>query len=68
MKKPPTSTSEEQILGLMGEWSKHCGVKFEKTAYSEDSQIRINFEKGMVLTFTYLDRVEGTIGWESTHA
>lgn len=39
---------ESKILGWMGEWSKHCGVEFEKTTYIGGSDIRISFKNGKV--------------------
>ena len=48
MKKAPEN-NESQILEWMSEWSKCCGVKFQKTVYIDDSHIRITFDGGMLL-------------------
>ena len=45
--QPPSETNEDKILNVMREWSKHCGVKFERAEYPDQSEIRISFEKGL---------------------
>lgn len=51
--KPPPGTDEKKILTVMREWSKHCGIRFVRTNYLRESDIRITFEEGLIIIIVH---------------